>query len=142
RRGEEGVDGGRLVEEADDFRALLGEHGDAELVVLERQRGPAGDHPVGSVSRMNQFAVSPQSTVRLMPVIPDASSEARKANAAATSAGFTRRRIATRSNWPFRYSMSFGPTAFSVMSVCVNPGLTAFTRMACCASSSAIVRLR
>ena len=35
-----------------------------------------------------------------------------------------------------------GPTARSVMSVCVKPGLTQFTRMPCGPSSSAIVRLR
>ena len=39
----------------------------------------------GIVSRMNQFAVSPQSTVRLMPVMPEASSEARNAKPAAIS---------------------------------------------------------
>ena len=95
-----------------------------------------------AVSRMNQFAVRPQSTRRSTPVMPDASSEARNAKAAATSAGRTRRRIGTRANWPLRYSIIFGPTARSVMSVCVKPGLTQFERMPCCASSSAIVRLR
>ena len=72
----------------------------------------------------------------------EASSEARKANAAAISSGRTSRRIGTRANWPLRYSIIFGPTARSVMSVCVKPGLTQLERMPCSASSSAIVRLR
>ena len=52
----------------------------------------------GIDSRMYQLAVRPQSTVRSMPVIADASSEARKAHAAAISSGRTRRRNGTRSN--------------------------------------------
>jgi hypothetical protein len=78
---------------------------------------------------MNQFAVRPQSTVRLCPVIPDVSSEARKANADATSSGRTSRRIGTCANEPFMYAVNFGPTAFSVMSMCVNPGETPLTLM-------------
>jgi hypothetical protein len=56
----------------------------------------------GNVSRMNQFDVSPQSTRRSIPVMPDASSEARKRNAAATSPVFTSRRIGTRAKLPLR----------------------------------------
>ena len=64
-------------------------------------------------------------------MMADASSEARNAKAAAISSGRTRRRIGTRSNEPLRYSISFGPTAFSVISVCVKPGETPLTRMPC-----------
>jgi hypothetical protein len=89
---------------------------------------------------MYQFAVRPPSTRRSTPVIAEAWSEARNRNAWATSSVRTRRLIGTRVNDPLRYSMSFGPTAFSVMTVCVNPGLTQLERIPCAASSSARVR--
>ena len=86
---------------------LVGQHRQRQVVARDGERAPAadgvlGDHSSGIVSRMNQFAVSPQSTVRLMPVMPEASSEARKAKPAAISDGFTRRRIGTRAKLPFR----------------------------------------
>ena len=78
----------------------------------------------GMVSRMYQLEVSPQSTRSSVPVIADASSEARNTNAAATSSGLTRRRIGTRANDPSRYRITFGPTACAVISVRVKPGET------------------
>src|SRR5262249_44804384 len=152
RRLEQDVDPAGRVDQLVQVGALVRQHRRPQRAAVEHQRPPpaallladADRHrhqSPGRVSRMNQFAVSPQSTVRFVPVIADASSEARNANAAAISSGLTSRFIGTRANWPFRYSISFGPTAFSVISVCVKPGLTQFERMPCSASSSARVRL-
>ncbi len=78
RGAEKRVDAGGLVREADDVRALVRKDRDAELLVFEDELGPVRPaHSAGSVSRMYQFAVRPQSTVRLIPVTPEASSEAR-----------------------------------------------------------------
>ena len=134
----------RDVDERVQLRAALGEHDRAQHVVPHRDGAPAGDAPrlssPGSVSRMNQLAVRPQSTMRFCPVIAEASSEARNAKAQqsppARRAGASARARTSRSDT----AISFGPTARSVMSVCVNPGETPLTRIPYCASSSAIVR--
>ena len=86
RRMEQHVHAGRTVDQRVHLGAAFGQHGQRQVVARDRDGAPAADmvledHPSGIVSRMYQFAVSPQSTVRLIPVIPDASSDARKANA-------------------------------------------------------------
>ena len=59
----------RAVAQRVDLRAALGQHDDLEPLAAQRDGAPAGDVlrtqlGSGSVSRMYQFAVRPQSTVR------------------------------------------------------------------------------
>ena len=106
RRFEEDAGPRAEVDDLMDLGSLVRKHDHPELVVLEDDAPPAAHRPrrdaaaypsAGIDSRMYQLAVSPQSTVRSMPVIADASSEARNAHAAAISSGRTRRRRGTRS---------------------------------------------